>query len=335
MSWAKYQNEVNEYSDKPHFVCLSIPPHGTITGCQYNIGLLGKGSKLCIVKLYYHLLTGSQAESSKMKIFIFLKISFTLSLFTTFLLFFGVPSLKKYLAKEVFINKKKISIHDIAPPAVTFCAFHKGSPWKPENYSEYESFSEKEHDMEIEYKEDDDEDPDSLSYILSKCGQYETAEDVFDCINAKTFNFTETVPFATSEIGPHNKTELTNSSFWIQDITLIILGKCHTLNNSVALGSAKWWFMFDPSIDMKIFIHDPHFFLMTANPATIPTVLMDLRNHHGLQFMYLEVVQHVNMNRPNQPCQEALEYSFTACVRNSVSDKVGCRLGHNLSKLPN
>ena len=115
---------------------MCILNHETITGCQYNIGLSEKGLQLCIVKLYHHLTTGSQSETNKMKIFIFLKISFTLALFTTFLLFFGVPSLKKYLAKEVFINKKKISIHDIAPPAVTFCAFQKGLPWKPENYSE-------------------------------------------------------------------------------------------------------------------------------------------------------------------------------------------------------
>ena len=266
----------------------------------------------------------SQLGHINMKIFIFLKISFCLVLFITFLLFFGLPSLKKYLAKEVFINKQKISIHAISPPAVTFCAIRKGSSWKPENNSEYDSYAEKEQDMQMEYESD--EDLDSQSFMLDKCGTFDTAEDVFNCADTKTFNFTETVPYASSEIGPHNRTLLTNSSYWIQDITLIILGKCHTLNNSVSLGSAKWGFLFDPSLDMKIFIHDPHFFLMTANPATIPTVNIDLRSHHGVQFMYLEVVQHMNMNRATQPCQEALEYSFTACVRESVSDKVGCRL---------
>ena len=275
----------------------------------------------------------SLSEHNSMKMFIFIKIFFCLVLFITFLLFFGLPSLKKYLAKEVFINKKMIScIYDIAPPAITFCAVRKGSPWKSNNYSDYDSNAEKDHEMEIEHENDEFSGPQSV--MLDKCRNFDTAEEVFNCVDAKTFNFTETVHYATSEMGPHNKTFITNSSFWIQDISLIILGKCHTLNNSVSLGSGKWWFMFNSSMDMKIFIHDPHFFLMTANPATIPAVNIDLKSHHGVQFMYLDVVQHVNMNRANQPCQEALGYSFTACVRNSVANKVGCRLVKSVLKHP-
>ena len=272
----------------------------------------------------------SQLEHSNMKILIILKISLCFVLFITFFLFFGLPSLKKYLAKDVFINKQKISIHDIAPPAVTFCAIQNGSTWKLENHFEYDNYSDK--DMYVDYESDEDRRP--QSFMLDKCREFDTAEEVFNCVDAKTFNFTETVHYATSEMGPHNKTFITNSSFWIQDISLIILGKCHTLNNSVSLGSGKWWFMFNSSMDMKIFIHDPHFFLMTTNPATIPAVNIDLKSHHGVQFMYLDVVQHVNMNRANQPCQEALGYSFTACVRNSVANKVGCRLVKSVLKHP-
>ena len=272
----------------------------------------------------------SQLEHSNMKILIILKISLCFVLFITFFLFFGLPSLKKYLAKDVFINKQKISIHDIAPPAVTFCAIQNGSAWKLENHFEYDNYSDK--DMYVDYESDEDRRP--QSFMLDKCREFDTAEEVFNCVDAKTFNFTETVHYAISEMGPHNKTFITNSSFWIQDISLIILGKCHTLNNSVSLGSGKWWFMFNSSMDMKIFIHDPHFFLMTTNPATIPAVNIDLKSHHGVQFMYLDVVQHVNMNRANQPCQEALGYSFTACVRNSVANKVGCRLVKSVLKHP-
>ena len=68
-----------------------------------------------------------------MNIFNLLKIVFTLSLFATFVFFFGLPSWRKYQAKEVFIKKQKISIHSIPPPAITICAAQEGSTWKTDN----------------------------------------------------------------------------------------------------------------------------------------------------------------------------------------------------------
>ena len=70
---------------------------------------------------------------------------------------------------------------------------------------------------------------------------------------------------------------------------------------------------------------------MTTNPATIPGVTLDLKPSQGLQFMYIEVIQHVNMDRPRQPCALQEDYSFTTCVKNSVARKVGCRYSRILS----
>ena len=122
-----------------------------------------------------------------------------------------------------------------------------------------------------------------------------------------------------------NIMDISNSSFWINDISFSTLGKCHTLNNSVSLGTAKWMFLLDPYHDYAVAIHDPHFYLFTTNPATIPGVTLDLKPSQGIQFMYIEVIQHVNMDRPQQPCAAQEDYSFTTCVKNSVAKKVGCR----------
>ena len=75
-----------------------------------------------------------------MNILIFLKFFFSLSLFITFVLFFGLPSWKKYQAKEVFINKQKIRIIEISPSAVTFCALDQETTfgWNFDNISDYE-----------------------------------------------------------------------------------------------------------------------------------------------------------------------------------------------------
>ena len=51
--------------------------------------------------------------------------------------FFGLPSFNKYQAKEVFTSKRKISVRDIATPAVTICASDNSDTyygWKSNDY---------------------------------------------------------------------------------------------------------------------------------------------------------------------------------------------------------
>ena len=248
-----------------------------------------------------------------MKILLLIKILFSLSLMLAFLCFFGLPSWRKYQAKEVFINKNKISVHDIPPPAITFCALKNGSSWKANN-----SFSE-----DNENYEDMNNVPGS--FILTQCKYFNTAEEIFNCVDAKTFNFSETIPSASSEISFLNFTDISSPSFWIPELTLAYLGKCHTLNNSVSLGDGKWIFDLDPSLAYNTYIHDPDYFLFTANPTTIPMINIEMDLTEGLLFMYVEVVRHVNMDMPQQPCEAAKDYSFTACLKNSVTSKAGCR----------
>ena len=252
-----------------------------------------------------------------MNIISLLKILFSLSSFFVFLYFFGLPSWRKYQAKEVYINKHKISIHDIPPPAITFCALNHKSSWKPDNSSTEANMDEVNY-ADIEYT--------PKSFILRKCENSNTVEEIFDCVDDKTFSFAETIPAASSEVSFLDFSDISSPAFWISEITIPYMGKCHTLNNSIPLGGAKWIFYLDPSLTYTTYIHDPHYFLMTANPATIPMInLVDMDLTQGLLFMYVEVVNHVNMDRPNQPCEAAKDYSFTACTRNSVTSKVGCR----------
>ena len=202
-----------------------------------------------------------------MKILLLLKILFLLTLISVFLYFFGLPSWRKYQAKEVFINKQKISIHDIPPPAITFCAVKDGSSWKPDNtssedYRDYDNYAESDDDLG--------------SFILGQCAGSNTVEEVFSCVEAKTFSFTETIPDASSEISFLNFTDISSPAFWIPEITFPYVGKCHTLNNSVSLGDAKWMFELDPSVAYNTYIHDPHYFMITANPATIPMINLEM-----------------------------------------------------------
>ena len=83
--------------------------------------------------------------------------------------------------------------------------------------------------------------------------------------------------------------------------------------------------MLNSSLTYNVYIHDPHFFIFTFNPSTIPGIFLYLKSEEGLHLRYIDVVHHVNMDRPQQHCEAAEDYSLTACVKNSVARKVGCR----------
>ena len=53
---------------------------------------------------------------------------------------------------------------------------------------------------------------------------------------------------------------------------------------------------------------------------------MFLEPADGFRMVYIQGINHVRLNQPNRPCKDSQEYSFTACLKNSLSRKLGCRL---------
>ena len=74
-----------------------------------------------------------------------------------------------------------------------------------------------------------------------------------------------------------------------------------------------------------MFIHDPDFYVYTANPEIIPRVTVSLKDATEL-YIFIKVVFTKRMNKPDDPCTSYESYSFTRCVADSVSARVGCRL---------
>ena len=42
--------------------------------------------------------------------------------------------------------------------------------------------------------------------------------------------------------------------------------------------------------------------------------------------IYLKTTYHHMMDKPGQPCESSESFSFTACIKNIISRKIGCRL---------
>jgi hypothetical protein len=56
-----------------------------------------------------------------MNVYYLVKLGIQLSLFTIFLLMFGIPSLKRYNAKNVLTKREERSLKDLKLPSVTVC----------------------------------------------------------------------------------------------------------------------------------------------------------------------------------------------------------------------
>ena len=266
-----------------------------------------------------------------MNLVILPKIGFSLILLIIFIFFFGIPSWKKFQAKEVMINQRKINQIEGITPAVTICALNtvtlqgwKYSHIKKENDKKKGNAKDNRNKRNA-LKDDEAEDDITLSnyrnsFLSLHC---EGSQLLDDCINKETFNLTETIKFARAGGFPYRN--IINTTFWIDELSFFGSGKCHTLNNSVSLGSSEFQFILYRSLTYQVFLHDPNYFMISANPSTIPNLYLEFDGIEGNQLVYIEAVRHINIDRPDQPCNNQKDYSFTACVKTSVSRKIGCR----------
>ena len=119
--------------------------------------------------------------------------------------------------------------------------------------------------------------------------------------------------------------ELHQSSYLRRDITASFNGKCYTQE----VKSDNTSILLNPQLRIKMIIHDPNFFLITVNPSTIPAITLEIGENDEFQFIYIDVVRKVKMNTKKQSCERNETYSFSSCVKNHVSNKLGCRLSTN------
>ena len=90
-------------------------------------------------------------------------------------------------------------------------------------------------------------------------------------------------------------------------------------------------------------VHDPDFFLPSINPDIFPHTGIRIENKPKVIWIYLRPVYYERLSKfggmnnyqglclsltifSDAPCVSSADYSFTACLRNSLSRLVGCRL---------
>ena len=254
-----------------------------------------------------------------MKLFIILKLLFSIFLLMTFVFYFGLPSWEKFQAGEVMNNKRKVinKGNSSVTPVLTLCALYPGIQhgWNYDiwvkKHPELKTLTQK---KSLIRKRSD---------LINFCNE---TTDVQDCVEKSTYNLKETIERA-SAVTIEGKIDFAS---WTEEFTFIN-GMCHTFNKTIPLDSVGHWKVdFKRKLDYSVVIHDPNYFMMSSNPATIPSITLHFNSEdQGKILTYIEAIRHINIDRPDQPCTEQSGYSFTACVKNSLSRKVGCRYLNN------
>ena len=69
-------------------------------------------------------------------------------------------------------------------------------------------------------------------------------------------------------------------SFWSSDLTVSGHGLCHTINYPENVGADPFeevlTFFLRDNLQYKMHIHDPNYFLLTANPFAIPQISLEM-----------------------------------------------------------
>ena len=238
------------------------------------------------------------------------KVAVQITLLGIFWMFFGRPSLDRFAAGRVLVTSSKASagMDGILPPAVTICARNTstGLGWRRRHG-----------DITVIHK-------DILRY---QCGQ---DENITACVEQNTFNLTEVVGDVSK-----GGTDMMDPNFWSGDFTWTIDGRCYTLHypNPVKDDFREDQIIIESrhlSLFQIIFIHDPRLFLNNYNPQSLPMTRRKLLSSESY-FTMITLVEHQLLNRPSEPCMEDLNYSFLACVKESFSRRVGCRLAWDTS----
>ena len=224
------------------------------------------------------------------------KMLFQLVLLIIFVYFFGIPSVKRYINQEVLTVVTVIRPEEVLLPAVTIWAMDPAAS--------------------------------GLENIDEMCGE---SGDIKACIKERTPSLSATVH---AELGLGLRQSLMAPHHWREDfIALLGLGLGHSYTLVYPQLRGNNWLSDDINLHVntsdgfsrRIFIHDPDYFVLNMNPLALPNKMLTLTQLPGRVYYSLAIKEHRKLDTQNDPCVEEPGYSFTTCVKESLSRKTGCR----------
>ena len=229
---------------------------------------------------------------------IFTKLCLYGFLFFLFLVFFGVPSLKKYQRQEtISISTRKLT-KGIEAPSVTIMAFNNNTGYGWKSKTNATGFS----DRRFRFS------------LLDHCNEINQT-DLKACISNDTYQLTEVL--TTARFGMMKGSSLNlNISSWTVDVAATDNGRHFTWDPQTIISPNLTDFVFmsvSKSFKFFILVHDKNFFIMNSNPLGPPASKYEfdgstMQNH----YQELVLIEHQRLNLDHQPCEEEKDYSFSA-----------------------
>jgi hypothetical protein len=224
------------------------------------------------------------------------------------LLYFGLPSLQRFQAREVMVVTSKRATGGIPAPAITVM------PRNPQTNLGWKST------LNFTY-------PHLLQPFCGNTSSRSTA--IHDCLKENTYNRTEAfkdvlLGFATRE------SLLIDDDLWTEDFTDTWFGKTYTLDIKKNIGpddlTSQLFLAVGYDINYRMIIHDPFFYGVTFNPITFPTIILEIHpNETESSYYHLTLNEVEELDLPEDPCNPDRDYNFQACIKKSLSRQVGCR----------
>ena len=223
-----------------------------------------------------------------------IKMLFQISLLVIFIFFFGIPSVERFIDKEVLTVTTETYPDKIPLPAVT-----------------------------VTTSDASDGGWEALEMVCVE------SKDIKSCIQENTRSLQDT---GHAELGFTLRESLMAPQMWREDFTRSFYGRSYTLVYPHLRGinwktdAINLHVNTSDNLTRRIYIHDPEYFLLNSNPQALPITRLTLAPRSGRVFFSFTLTEHRKLDTQNNPCMEDPDYSFTSCVKESVSRKHGCRL---------
>ena len=239
------------------------------------------------------------------------------SLIFVFLRYFGLVSLQKYQSKNVFVTKSWDRPDFLPLPVITICPSHVDSGHAFKNVTEEQKrWARKEGKGLLEVVCD---------------GSQGTA--LTECIEREVFGLSDVVTFeetrATTPKILHHTIEENPivPSHWSMSLNHD-KGPCFTYQNDQHMETQTMLKIgLNASFKYHVSLHDPKFFIRTANPAM--PVRSSFLNAGDWEMIKLVIIEHQNLDVPDKKCSSGQNYSLTECVTDVFSGEAGCALHWN------
>ena len=219
-----------------------------------------------------------------------------------FLTYFGLPAIERYTNQEVMVLNTVKKTDGIRTPAITISALNPQTMngWKG-NISGY------------------------YDLLPSMC---KDIDNITSCISLKTFKQEEV--FMDVKLGFTTMQSLLNEVSCTQDFALETNGMSFTLQINKTIGTNffldQLFISFEHKQIVKVMIHDQNYYV-GDNFIGPPSLLFIIDpNTTANYFHYLILTEVEELDLPADPCNNDPAYNFQACVRESLSSQVGCRL---------